>query len=425
MDVRLELLTKAFHFFLKKRAAGSEGPKALSSPLASSGTPSLTKPPVGSTSAAVPGAVSDTETFRAPALFSRSAGRRAANGRAAMPMEASSMSNSAPTLDQVSEAVLEVLKSYLPAGAPPLPLSSVMIASINERSAGLGNRVGEDRRGALTVQVLKSLRVEAVARFQLWASGAGAVEEATRELVARLLADRDELRSVDNDGDGREDLQILRLALKGIGASEHIPSDGVWRQSAEFSLLAEFPYTDADDAQSLITRIPIGIDSAFSQSTIVTDEMTRWDDDSAPSLMARGPLSTGRLSALVFIPGAMPSGTVTLLRTFEGSAAAPADHSNLNSFLAAITDPSNPERNGRVVLASVAALLAAFSDAGDPVTLGDWDEDGLTDSYQPKALIIDPPLRLARGERVEISFEHANFDQTAVVYLRAAHRLAN
>ena len=335
------------------------------------------------------------------------------------------MSNSAPTLDQVSEAVLEALKSYLPAGAPPLPLPSVMIASINERSAGLGNRVGEDRRGGLSVQVLKSLRVEAVARFQLWASGAGAVEEATRELVARLLADRDELRSVDNDGDGREDLQILRLALKGIGASEHIPSDGVWRQSTEFSLLAEFPYTDADDAQSLIARIPIEIDSASSQSTIVTDEMTRWDDDSATSLIVRGALSTSRLSALVFIPGGTPSGRVTLQRSFEGAAAPPADHPDLNSFLAAITVPSNPERNARVVLPSLDALLAAFGDAGDSVTLGDWDEDGVADIYQPKALTIDPPLRLAHGERLEISFEHANFDQAGVVYLRATRRLTN
>jgi hypothetical protein len=336
------------------------------------------------------------------------------------------MSNPAPTLDQITEAVLKVLKNYLPAGTPPLPAPSVVIASVSERSPGLGNRVGEDRRGALSVQVLKSLRIEAVARFQLWAGDAGAVEDAVQELIARLLADREKLRSIDSDGDGKDDLQILRLVLKGIGASELIPSDNIWRQSAEFSMLAEFPYTDTDEAQSLIAKIPIEINSAFGQSTVVTDEMTRWDDESAPALIVRGSLSIGSLSALIFIPGAAPSGTVTLLRTFEGAAAPPTDHPDLNGFLAAVTDLSNPERNARVVLASLADFLAAFGDVGDPVTLGDWDQDAVADSYQPKALTIDPPLQLPGGDdRLEIAFQHDKFDQAAVVYLRAAHGLTS
>lgn len=336
------------------------------------------------------------------------------------------MSDSAPTLDQVANAALNVLKDYLPAPAPPLPAPSVVIAGVSERSSGLGNRVGEDRRGALSAQALKSLRVEAVARFQLWAGAAGAVEDAIQQLIAGLLADREKLRSVDSDGDGKDDLQILRLALKSIGASEPIPSDNAWRQSADFSLLAEFPYADADEAQSLIARIPIEINSAFGESTVVTDEMTRWDDESAPALIVRGRRSVGSLSAMAFIPGVAPSGAVTLLRAFEGAAAPPADHPDWNSFLAAITDPSDPERNARVVLASVNDFLNAFGDAGDPALLGDWDEDGAADSYQPKSLTIDPPLQLPGvDDRLEIAFQHEKFDQVAVVYLRAAHGLTS
>jgi hypothetical protein len=336
------------------------------------------------------------------------------------------MSNSAPTLDQVTKAALSVLEDYLPPPTPPLPAPSVVIASVSERSSGLGNRVGEDRRPALSAKALKSVRVEAVARFQLWAGAASAVEDETQQLVAGLLADREKLRSVDSDGDGKDDLQILRLVLKSIGASEPIPSDNAWRQSADFSLLAEFPYADADEAQSLIARIPIEINSAFGETTVVTDETTRWDDESAPALIIRGRRSVSSLSALVFNPGVAPSGAVTLLRAFEGAAAPPTDHPDLNSFLAAITDPSGQERNARVVLASVNDLLNAFSDAGDPALLGDWDEDGVADSYQPKSLTIDPPLQLPGGaDRLEIIFQHEKFDQVAVVYLRAAHGLTS
>lgn len=336
------------------------------------------------------------------------------------------MSNSAPTLDDVIKAALNVLKKYLPGATGALPAPSVVIASAGERSPGLGNRVGEDRRGALSVQALKSIRIEAVARFQLWADDAGAVEDAIQQLIGKLLADREKLRSVDSDGDGKDDLQILRLALKSISGSENIPPENAWRQSAEFNLLAEFPYADTDGAQSLIARIPIEINSAFGQSTVVTDEMTRWDDESAPALIIRGHLSIGSMSALVFIPGAAPAGAVTLLRTFEGASAPPTDHPDLNGFLSAITDPSNPQRNARIVLASLAAFLAAFSDAGDPAPLGDWDEDDVADSYQPKSLTIDPPLQLPGGDdRLEIAFQHDKFDQAAVVYLRAAHGLTS
>jgi len=336
------------------------------------------------------------------------------------------MSNSAPTLDQVTKAALSVLEDYLPPPTLQFPAPSVVIASASERSSGLGNRVGEDRRGALSAQTLKSLRVEAVARFQVWAGAASAVEGEIQQLIAELLADREKLRSVDSDGDGKDDLHILRLALKSIGASEPIASDNAWRQSADFSLLAEFPYADADDAQSLIARIPIEINSAFGESTVVTDEMTRWDDESAPALIVRGRRSVGDLSALFFIPGAAPSGSVTLLRAFEGATAPPTDHPDLNSFLAAITDPSAPQRNARVVLASVNDFLNAFSGAGDPTLLGDWDEDDAADNYQPKFLTIDPPLQLPGGnDRLEIAFQHEKFGQVAVVYLRAAHGLTS
>jgi hypothetical protein len=320
------------------------------------------------------------------------------------------MSNGSPSLDQVVAAMLGRLDDYLPMPSASLPAPSVSVASVRERSVGLGNRRGTETRGSFAVVELKGIRLDALVRFQLWAAGPAEAETAMTILNAQLMTARDPLRAAG----------VLRLALEAAPPGDFVLAVSAWRKQADYRVLYEYPYMDTDGAESLIARIPVGTDSEFSDSTTVTDEMVRWDNQSAAALVMRGRLSIRRLSALVFIPGAAPSGTVTLARTFDGAVGPPPIHPDLPTFLAAITDPDHPAREGRVTFASLSAFLAALSAAGSAVTLGDWNEDGLPDNYQSLALTIEPAIKLPSAvDRLEIAYENSALDQVAVVYLRA------
>lgn len=318
--------------------------------------------------------------------------------------------------------MLQQLENRLPPPDPspppsPPPAASLSLVSVNERAVGLGSRVGTDMRGPFSVAALKGLRLEAVVRYQLWAATPADVEQAIADLITRLLTDRDVLRQAG----------FLRLALKHTSVSENVFAEDAWRQSVEFEVLFEFPFVDADDAESLIARIPINVIDHFNETTVVTDELTRWDNEAAPSLALRGPLNIGRLSALAFVPGPAPAGTVTLTRTFDGAAGPPPLHAALPAFLAAVADPDHPAREGQLVFASLSNFLAAFTAAGDPVPLGDWDENLLLDEYQSLELTIDPPIKLPNvADRLEIVFDMtpSNTD-FAVVYLGVKRRLRN
>jgi len=305
----------------------------------------------------------------------------------------------------------DALDDFLPALPPgsPLPPPTVSLSSVNERGVGLGNRVGQDLRGSFGVATLKGVRLDAVARYQLWADTPGDVEAVSRTLIGQLLGAFDDLRA----------RGVLRLSLKGVSPSEAVTGAGL-RQIVEFSVLFEFPYSDTEGAESLIARIPIEIDSVFGEQTVVTDEMARWDNEAAPALVLRGRTRIGKLSALAFIPGAAPGGSVTLTRAFDGATGAPTSHPDLPSFLAAITQPNNPERHSQTTFASLSDFLNAFVAAGDDFTLGDWNTDGTPDIYQSKALAIEPAIELSNAtDRFEIAFQNPNFNQVAVLYLRA------
>ncbi|MGH9936453.1 MAG: hypothetical protein ACREAM_09415 [Blastocatellia bacterium] len=309
------------------------------------------------------------------------------------------------------DALIGVLEDFLPPPppGPPLPPPTVSLSSVDERGVGLGNRVGQDLRGPFGVATLKGVRLDAVARYQLWAGAPGDVEAASQALITQLLGALDDLRAKG----------VLRLALKSVSASEEVTGAG-WRQIVEFSVLFEFPYSDTEGAESLIARIPINIDGVFGEQTVVTDEMARWDNEAAPALVLRGRMRIGRLSALAFIPGAAPGGAVTLTRTFDGATGAPTVHPDLPSFLAAVTQPNNPERHSRMSFASLNDFLNEFGPAGDDFTLGDWNTDSAPDIYQSKALAIEPAVELPSAtDRFEIAFQNPNFNQVAVVYLRA------
>lgn len=325
-----------------------------------------------------------------------------------------------PSLDQVIKRIGEIFDDYLPPSPaqpppPPPPLPKLSFVSVTERSVGLGNRVGTEPRGSFGVLALKGIRVEVVLRFQLWANSPTDVDDAAQNLIGPLLADRDELR-----GKG-----VLRLALKNVGTSDTTDGGNTWRQSTEFSVLYEEPFSDADGAESLIAQIPIKINSDFDETTVVTDEMVRWDekdDASAPPLILTGPSQIADLSALYFQAGIAPGGTVTVRRTFDGASGQPSTHASFNDFLGAVRDPVAPDRNAEFVFNSLADFLAAFGPGGDPVDLGDWNEDALLDEYKSFALKIDPPIKLPLAtDRFEIVFQHKKFDRRAVLYLRAAH----
>ncbi|NJD68945.1 MAG: hypothetical protein C3F12_08690 [Candidatus Methylomirabilota bacterium] len=328
------------------------------------------------------------------------------------------MSNGSPPLDQVVTAMLGRLDDYLPLPSLPLPVPSVSVASVRERAVGLGNHRGMETRGSFAVVELKGIRLDALARFQLWASGPTEADTAITDLNTRLMADRDNLQVQG----------FLRIALEATSLADLVPPPiSAWRKHADYRVLYEYPYTDTDGgAESLIARIPVGIDNEFGEATTVTDEMVRWDNQDAAALVVRGRLSVGRLSALAFVSGLAPSGTVTLTRTFDGAAGAPTTHATLAAFLAAVAALNAPERHAQVTFASVSDFLAAFSAAGDPVTLGDWDLDGAPDSYQPRTLTLEPAIRLpGAADRLEITYQGAAFDQVAVVYLRATRRPKN
>ncbi len=329
-----------------------------------------------------------------------------------------SIPHGAPSQDVVLAAMRSALSFYLPPTTGTLPAPNVSIVKVEEKPIGLGNFIGDEALNQFSV-VLKGGRLQATVRFQLWANTPNDVDQLIDDLHGRLLA-------------AKEDLWIagfLRFAAEESTLAEHIPSLPAWRRTANYQVLYEYRYTDTDDAQSLIARIPIHtdpeeLDSPQRETAVITDDMARWDEGSAPTLDIRGQMTVNRFSALSFVPGASPSAPVMLLRTYDGAAGPPTAFGDLATFVTAVTDPATPERHAQVTFASYSAFLAAFSLAGDPITLGDWDEDTTPDSYQPLSLQIPTPIILPGWtDHLQLVYQPGSatpqFDQTAVLYIRA------
>ena len=308
---------------------------------------------------------------------------------------------------------LQGVVAQLPPPPQGVPKTTVAVASANERAVGVGARRGVQPRGALGLVELKGLRLDAVARFEVWGSDPGAAATALGALNAALTQQRGALRQAG----------FLRLALEATADSESVSNPSAWRSHADYRVLYEFAFEDTDGAESLIARIPVtsdlGLTTTPSPETFtVTDEMIRWDNESASTLVVRGPLQIGGLSALAFIPAVVPSGAVTLTRTFDNAAGAPASL-NLNDFLQAVARTDAPERHAQVSFATLADFVNAFAVAGDPLVMGDWNGDGQPDGYESRLLAFQPSLELSgTADRLELSHQGAAFDQSAVVYLR-------
>jgi hypothetical protein len=201
--------------------------------------------------------------------------------------------------------MLDDLQKYLEPGEPnPLPAPAVSVVSATERTVGLGHRRGTEPCGSFAIVALKGGRLDAVVRFQCWASDPEGVDLKIKALHERLLQARDTLW-VPRPRDGWS-TRFLRLAAEGASLAEHIPSLNAWRKTADYRALYEFHYEDADGAESLIARIPIAIDDEYGESTVVTDEMVRWDSWKAPTLEVHGGVRhvfhVGALSILAYLP---------------------------------------------------------------------------------------------------------------------------
>ncbi|MCY7277761.1 MAG: hypothetical protein LH702_29495 [Phormidesmis sp. CAN_BIN44] len=306
--------------------------------------------------------------------------------------------------------MLSVLGGFLPSPTLSVPAPNVSVVNVTERTVGLGNRVGNEMRGSFMVAAVKGSRLDAVVRFQVWASQPDGVNAAIQNLHEQLLAAKQTLRG----------LGFLKLDAIETALAEFDVTLNAWHETCNYKVLYEFRFQDSDGAESLIARIPIAVNSEYSESTMVTDRMVRWDNQSAPILRLRGRTKLTRLSALAYLPAPLPSGTVTLTRTFDGAPGSPTSYPTLEAFLAAITE-ANPTRHGQVTFASVSAFLMAFKGAGDPIELGDWDGDGNLDLYQSRSLTFSPPVQLASAsDRLEIAHPDTPLNRVAVVYLQAS-----
>ncbi|HEX2028744.1 MAG TPA: hypothetical protein VHF25_12190 [Nitriliruptorales bacterium] len=319
----------------------------------------------------------------------------------------------APPLTDVVSGMLALLAARLPTPTPGVPEPNVTLERVDERLVGIGNRLGSERTTSLGVHALKGGRLEAVVRFQLWAGSADDIDDAVLALHTNILQDREQLRA---DG-------FLKLDASRTTVAEHLEAAGAWRKTASYDLLYEYRYRDTEEADSLIARIPVttSIDTPGSVpvTVTVTDEMVRWDDETSPALVLRGPLALRRISALAFMPGAAPGGAVTVRRTRDGAAGPPVSFPDLASLLQAVGGDDPAEDHAEVAL-TPSELLTGIGAVTGETELGDWDTDGTPDSYSQFDRTVDPAVRLTDPrDRFEITYSTTGgLDQQAVVYLR-------
>jgi hypothetical protein len=330
--------------------------------------------------------------------------------------------SSEPDAADLLAGLRDALNPFLPEGQNGVPDPALFITAVTEQPVGLGNFVGQETIQGFT-RVLKGGRLLVDVRFQLWAGTINDVEQQMEDLHTALLLARADLRQ----------LGLLRLHAVETSLAEQIAALNAWRITAIYRILYEYQYIAGDDAQSLIARIPIHtdpeeLDSPERETAVVTDEMVRWDQEEAPPLLLNGRDTITRLWTLTFIPGTSPTGPVQLRRTHTGASGTPASFTTLDEFVTAVTDPAHPDsRYAELTFATLDDFLSHFTGSSETIPLGDWDEDGTLDSYQPGELPFTAPIPLpGANDRLEIFYQPGSddpqFDQVAVLYLRAGNR---
>jgi len=290
-------------------------------------------------------------------------------------------------MNQAVADMLTVLAGHLPpAGPAPLPAPGISLVRVTERAVGLGSRRGTATLAEFPLRALKGLRLDAVVRFQLWAGSVTKVDAAVATLHGALLGAQQALWSAG----------FLRVAADGASLTEEVPTLPAWRATVDYRVLYEFRFEDTEGAESLIARVPIEVDAAYGERTVVTDAMARWDKDAAPVLEVRGrgrrPFRLRALSTVAFRPAGWDGGAVTLSATVNGTAR-------------------------QRVFASVRAFVDAF--ALDPATTQ------LGPNPYRSGLLAFPngdfpdPIALTGDDLFRISYADGALDSDGVVYLRA------
>lgn len=366
------------------------------------------------------GFVTDLQTglrsaWQRPGDISRFVGHRlAAPGVGVVAAPGGSGTMSSPALADVVTSMLAELGARLPAAAATVPVPNVTLEHVVRRPVGLGDLVGSEPTAAAGARTIRGGRLDARVRFQVWATTSPDVDAAMLTLHSTLLDDTQDLRSAG----------FLKLAATGTTLAEHVQVLPAWRKATSFDVVYEYRYADADDAASLLTRIPVTTGAhpgapAAGETEVVNGPLVRWDDEVAPPLVVRGPTAVTAIGALAWFPGAVPGGSVRIARTRGG---APAPLADLDAFLAAVGGSTPTHTEASVTLAPSVALAALGPPAPGP-SLGDWDVDAVPDSYAGHERLLDPPIVLATtDDRLEISYTPppgpaTGLDQTAVVYL--------
>ena len=304
------------------------------------------------------------------------------------------MSDPSFSTGQVLTAMLDALDDFLtPPVLPPgggLPPPGLSVVSVSERTVGLGNRRGTDLVGPFAVLSLKGVRLEAVVRFQYWANDPAGADALVTGLHGRLAAGASVLRTAG----------FLQVAA--AGAALAAPADTFWRATADYRVLYEFHYQDADGAESLLSRIPIDIENEVAPHVITTvsDDMVRWDNEGAPDLVVRRKRARffrlDALSLLAFLPAGWDGVRVVMELT-----------------------PPNPAQPPRF-FDTVRDFVAAFTAEPDVVVFG--GQTYVAGRMQFPNPLFPAPILLSGGAdtfKVRYLAAESKFDSAAVVYLRA------
>jgi hypothetical protein len=340
----------------------------------------------------------------------------------------------APALTSVLTDLLDALQQATGLGPSSpvgsLPAADVSLLSVEEKVVGLGSFRGQERRGGFGPIALKGGRLQAGVQFDVLADSPAELAAQALAVHASLLGTRGRLLPPPTPNSSLVNAIFLKMKASSSTAPEEIDSPAGWRKSMIYDVLYEYHYEDADGAEGLIARIPVHADleteaSPERETSTVTDALARWDQNAAPALELRGPASAQRLRALVFVPGTAPAGSVALLRTVAGATAPPAAFTDVADFLEAIADPGpgSPGLNARLLFPTLEDFLDALSADTSTLTLGDWDEDTLPDTYTPHSLELERPVRLRRSvDRLFVSYDpdsaNPHFDAPGVVYVR-------
>jgi hypothetical protein len=315
-----------------------------------------------------------------------------------------------PVASDVMAAMMGALQPFVPGQIAGLPKPGVTLARAEMRAACIGNFIGTPPIGSIGSVEQHAVRVKALARFSLWGFAAVDTDQAAADLNTAIFAKRTDLAAQG----------FIKLSLESSPPSEHNKDPAAWRRFADYEMLYEFPYEDVGGAASLI--LPINAkDTPTAAQWAVTGDLARWDDNAAPVFATRGAATIVGLAALTFIanPADPPTGKVTITRTFDGAPAS-ADAGTLAAFLAQITASPSPARNVFVSFASLSDFLNAFTSDGTSIAMGDNPA-----KYDSSHLDFPAPLVLASvADRLELSYEHPQFDRSAVVYLRAVRKEA-